>query len=56
MAGLASAWAIARRRPEEYRRKVDTATRCSCVNPIPDLNLSQQEDFTCMQLKYIIVN
>ena len=30
MAGLASAWAMARRRPE-YRRKVDPATRCSGV-------------------------
>ena len=29
MAGLASAWAMARRRPKEYRRKVDAATRCS---------------------------
>ena len=27
MAGLASAWAMARRRPKEYRRKVDAATR-----------------------------
>ena len=31
MAGLASAWAMARRRPMEYRRKVDAATRCSAV-------------------------
>ena len=31
MAGLASAWAMARRRPKEYRRKVDAATRCSGV-------------------------
>ena len=31
MAGLASAWAVARRRPKEYRRKVDAATRCSGV-------------------------
>ena len=37
MAGLASAWVMARRRPKEYRRKVDAATRCSCVCPIPDL-------------------
>ena len=29
MAGLASAWAMARRRPKEYRRKVDAAMRCS---------------------------
>ncbi len=27
--GQASAWGMARRRPLEYRRKVDTATRCS---------------------------
>ena len=33
MAGLASAWAMARWRPEEYRRKVDAATRCSGVCP-----------------------
>ena len=33
MAGLASAWAMARRRPKEYRRKVDAATRCSGVCP-----------------------
>ena len=33
MAGLASAWAMARRRPKEYRRKVDAATRYSGVCP-----------------------
>ena len=33
MAGLASAWAMARRRLKEYRRKVDAATRCSGVCP-----------------------
>ena len=33
MTGLASAWAMARRRPSEYRRKVDAATRCSGVCP-----------------------
>ena len=33
MAGLASAWAMARRGPKEHRRKVDTATRCSVVCP-----------------------
>ena len=34
MTGLASAWAMARRRPglaKEYRRKVDAATHCSGV-------------------------
>ena len=31
MTGLASAWTMARRRPREYRRKVDAATRCSGV-------------------------
>ena len=31
MRGLASVWAMARRRPKEYRRKVDAATRCSGV-------------------------
>ena len=33
IAGLASAWAMARRRPKEYRRKVDATTRCSGVCP-----------------------
>ena len=39
MAVLASAWAMCRRRPREYRRKVDTATRCSgvCFHIWPDL-------------------
>ena len=27
MTGLVSAWAMARRRPKEYRRKLDAATR-----------------------------
>ena len=31
MAGLATAWAMAGRRPKEYSRKVDAATRCSGV-------------------------
>ena len=40
MAGLASAWAMARRRPKEYRRKKDAATRGSGLCPfIPDLIL-----------------
>ena len=33
MTGLASAWAMARRRTKEYRHKVDAATRCSGVCP-----------------------
>ena len=33
MAGLASAWAMARRRTKEYGRKVDAATRYSGVCP-----------------------
>ena len=33
LAGLAYALAMARRRPKEYRRKVDAATRCSGVCP-----------------------
>ena len=33
MAGLASVWAMARRKTKEYRRKVDAATRCSGVCP-----------------------
>ena len=40
MAGLTSAWAMARQRPREYSRKVDAATRCSDVCPIPDQNLT----------------
>ena len=31
MAGLASAWTMARRGPREYRREVDAATRYSGV-------------------------
>ena len=31
--GMASAWAMARRRAKEYRRKVDVATRFSGVCP-----------------------
>ena len=33
-AGLASAWAMARRRLKAYRRKVNAATRCSGVCPL----------------------
>ena len=33
MAGLASAWALARRRLKEYCHKVDAGTRCSGVCP-----------------------
>ena len=33
MTDLASAWAMARRRTKEYRRKVEAATRCSGVCP-----------------------
>ena len=33
MAGLASAWAMARRRTKEYRHKVDAVTRCYGVCP-----------------------
>ena len=33
MAGLASALAMVRRRPKEYRRKVDAVTRCYGVCP-----------------------
>ena len=29
MTGVASAWATASRKPQEYRRKVDASTRCS---------------------------
>ena len=39
MSGLASAWAMARRKPKEYHPKVDAATRCCGVSPHtwPDL-------------------
>ena len=40
MAGLASAWAMARRRPKEYHRKMDAATRCSGVCPHTTLDLT----------------
>ena len=33
MTGLASVWAMDRRRPKEYCCKVDAATRCSGVCP-----------------------
>ena len=33
MAGLASGWAMARRKPKEYRRMVDAGTCCSGVCP-----------------------
>ena len=33
MTSLVSAWAMARWRPKEYRRKVDEGTRCSSVCP-----------------------
>ena len=39
IAGLASAWAMARRRPKEYRRQVDAATCCSgvCLHILPEV-------------------
>ena len=39
MAGLAFAWAMARRRPNEYRHKADATTRCCgvCTHTWPDL-------------------
>ena len=39
MASLAFAWAMARRRPKDYRHKVDAATRCSGVSLTPDLKI-----------------
>ena len=33
MTGLASVWAMARRRPKDYRRRVDAATPFSGVCP-----------------------
>ena len=40
---LASAWAMVRYRQKEYRRKLDAATRCSGVCPVPDLTLADRE-------------
>ena len=40
LTGLASAWAMDRRRPKEYRHKVDAATRCSRVCPHTCPNLT----------------
>ena len=53
MAGLASAWAMARRRPKEYRRKVDAATRCSgvCPHTWPDLVVKQCSLVTQCQVR-----
>ena len=34
MAGLACVWVMTRRRPKEYRHKVDAATCCSGVCPM----------------------
>ena len=50
MTGLASAWVMARRRPKEYRRKVDAATRCSGKSPhtCPDL------DRRCVIISHIV--
>ena len=39
MVGLGSSWAMARRRPKEYRRKVDAATPALAYAPIPDLRM-----------------
>ena len=36
MAGLASAWAMARRRPREYRRKVDAGCARYEMRGVPD--------------------
>ena len=40
MTGLASAWAMARGRSKDYRRKVDAASRCSGVCPPYLTNMS----------------
>ena len=39
-----SAWAMSRRRPKEYRRKVDAGTRCfgACPHTLPYLNLQKK--------------
>ena len=39
VAGLEAVWAMARRRPKEYRRKLDATMRCSgvCPHTRPDL-------------------
>ena len=45
MADLASALAMTRGRPKEYRRKVDAATNIVC--PIPDLTLLCYDKLRC---------
>ena len=46
--GQASAWGMARRRPLEYRRKVDAATRCSCAcsHTLPDATIFGSDSTT----------
>ena len=62
MAGLAFAWAMARRRPKNYRRKMDAATGCfgPCSHSWPDLmNLtkaSSEYDKLWTECKMTIAN
>ena len=45
MTGLASAWAMARQRPKEDRRKLDAAMRCSTAYaPISDMYVYKDLD------------
>ena len=44
--GQASAWGMARRRPLEYRWKVDAARAALAHAPIPDLRMMEHQALT----------
>ena len=54
MTALASAWAMDRRRPKDYRRKVDAATRCFgvCPHTWPDMFTQCSSIFTLRRHAY----
>ena len=52
MAGLASVWAMARRRPKEYRRKMDAATRCFGVFMLFMYDIYQRSKATSLDRVY----
>ena len=65
MTGLASVWAMARRRPKEYRHKVDAATRCPGVCPHTRLDLTGSHEITIIynpdynrmiDISFVVVN
>ena len=55
MTGLASASAMVRQKPKEYRRKVDTTTRRSvvCSNTWPNSLDSWQKPCTCQEISLL---